>query len=393
MPWEECDQVTARWKFVQAVLTRRVSIAALCRQHGISRECGHKWWRRFRCGGRPALREHPRRPHSVVRQQQRWWRRVLALRRRRPSWGPHKLHWLLRQQHPRVPLPAVRTLGRWLAAAGLSRRRRRRSRPGPQLPASPPPVIARANDLWTVDFKGTFRTADGTRIFPLTVRDAFSRCVLVVRHVRQPSEAAVRRVLTGLFRRFGLPRAVQVDNGTPFAGCGARGLSALSVWWLRLGLRVVFSRPACPQDNAAHEQMHRILRAETARPAAANAGAQQRRFTRWSQRYNHHRPHASLGMRPPASRYRPSPRRLPAVLADWHYPPDWLRLRPGANGRAWWQGRQRMFGRAFAGEWLGLRPCARGCAEVYLGPHLLGRIHPADLAGLRPARCKKTKPR
>jgi putative transposase len=393
MPWNECDRATARWNFVQAVLAQRASFAAVCRQHGISRECGHKWWRRFRQGGRPALHERTRQPQRAARQQCRWQRRLLALRRRQPTWGPHKLHWLLRQQHPRARVPAVRTLGRWLTAAGLVRRRVRRSPPGPQVPSPAPPTATRPNDLWTLDFKGAFRTADGTRLLPLTVRDAASRCVLAVRHLRHPSDRAVRRVLTGLFRRLGLPRAVQVDNGAPFAGCGARGLSTLSVWWLRLGLQVVFTRPGCPQDNGAHEQMHRVLKAETARPPAANARTQQRRFTRWCRHYNEQRPHAALGQRTPASCYRPSPRPLPAALPVWSYPPDWLRVRPSTRGQVWWEQRQRMFGRAFAGEWLGVRLRRGGWAEVYLGPHLLGRLHRDDRAGLRAARTRPLKRR
>ena len=157
----------------------------------------------------------------------------------------------------------------------------------------------------------------------------------------------MRQVLTGLFRRYGLPRTIRVDNGTPFGGCGALGLSRLSVWWLRLGLRVEFSRPACPQDNGAHEQMHRVLKAETARPPAANARAQQRRFARWCWIHNYHRPHAALDQQTPASHYRPSPRPWPGRLPTWCYPARWTVLRPGANGRAWWADRQRVFGRAF----------------------------------------------
>jgi hypothetical protein len=220
----------------------------------------------------------------------------------------------------------------------------------------------------------------------LTVRDQASRFVLVVRAVRQPSERIVRRVLTGLFRRYGLPRTIRVDNGPPFGGCGALGLSCLSVWCMRLGLRVEFSRPACPQDNGAHEQMHRVLKAETAQPPAANTRAQQRRFVRWCRTYDYCRPHAALDQQTPATPYCPSPRPWPDRLPAWRYPADWSVLHLAANGRAWWADRQRFIGRAFVGERLGLRPRAHGVVEVYLGPPLIGTLHPRDLAGLRPAR-------
>ena len=384
MSWNTTDEEDSRRRFVDAVLARRGSFVALCRAHGISPRCGYKWWHRFQRDGRRGLQERSRYPDRYRRLHARWWPQLAAWRRQHPTWGPLKLRIQLcrRGAHP----PSTRTLGRWLASAGLVRRRPRRARPGPLVPALAPKPARCANDVWTIDFKGRFRTGDGARCDPLTVRDQASRFVLVVRAVRQPSEQIVRHVLTGLFRRYGLPRTIRVDNGTPFGGCGALGLSRLSVWWLRLGLRVEFSRPACPQDNGAHEQMHRVLKAETARPPAANARAQQRRFAHWCRIYNYHRPHAALDQQTPASRYRPSPRPWPGRLPTWCYPARWTVLRPGANGRAWWADRQRVFGRAFVGERLGLRPRAHGMVEVYLGPHLIGTLHPNDLAGLRPAR-------
>lgn len=396
MPWKECEKETARWKFVQAMLSGKASIAALCREHEISRSCGYKWWRRFRRGGSAALREQSRKPRDAERLQQRWRGELLRLRRKRPTWGPQKLHWVLARAHPRTRVPGVRTLGRWLAEAGLAQRRQRRSPAGPAVAGPAWPKIRWPNDLWTIDFKGKFRTADAGQVNPLTVRDAAACCVLAVRHLSRPTDAAVRRRLTALFRRHGLPKAVQVDNGTPFCGQGARGWSTLTVWWLRLGLQVLVGRPGCPQDNGAHEQMHRVLKAETARPPAANVAAQQRRFERWRRHYNDERPHAGLGLRTPGSCYRPSPRRLPRHLPAWSYPRSWQTVRPGANGRAWWSHRQRLFGRAFAGESLGLRPRPAGWTEVYLGPHLIGVLHPADRTGLRPARTllpKRTKGR
>lgn len=95
-----------------------------------------------------------------------------------------------------------------------------------------------------------------------------SRYILGVALLNNQSDAGVRRALTRIFRRFGLPKVIRVDNGAPFGGNGALGLSRLSVWWLRLGITVEFIRPAHPQDNGAHEQMHRIFKAGVAAPPA-----------------------------------------------------------------------------------------------------------------------------
>jgi len=389
MPWK-IDEIgrphQQRWRFVRAVLRRRESFAACCRRFGFSRPTGYKYWRRFLAQGRAGLEPHQRGPRRLMARWARWRRLVLGLRRRRPTWGARKLRWLLRQHHPGVTLPSARTLSRWLRTAGLVTRRRQRTRRGPSLPALPRTLARQPNDVGTIDFKGWFRTGDSRRVEALTVRDLASRYVLAVQTVRAPNERVVRIALTRLFRRYGLPRALWIDNGAPFGGCGALGLSRLSVWWLRLGLRVEFSRRARPQDNAAHEQMHRVLKAETARPPAATFAAQQRRFARWRHDYNQCRPHDALGLNPPAQRYRPSPRRCPRTLPPLAYPPHWLVRRVNPDGRIQWQRRARVIGRAFAGERIGLRLRRGGRHEVWLGTYLLGWIFANDLAGLRPAR-------
>jgi putative transposase len=389
MPWKNPESVpprVARWRFVQACLAGGEAFAALCRRFGVSRPTGYKYWRRFLTHGRAGLAARVRGPRRTAARWRRWRREVLALRRRWPTWGARKLRWRLRQRHPHGALPAARTLGRWLRAAGVVARRRQRHRRGPRLPALPRTVARRANDVWTLDFKGRFRTGDGRRVEPLTVRDLASRYVLAVQAVRAPSVPVVRAQLLRLFRRHGLPRALWIDNGAPFGGSGALGLSRLSVWWLRLGLRVEFSRRGRPQDNAAHEQMHRVLKAETARPPAGTLAAQQRRFGRWRHDYNHRRPHEALGLRPPARRYRPSPRRCPRTLPPLVYPAHWVVRRVAASGRIQWGRRPRVIGVAFAGERIGLRLRHGGRHEVWLGTHLLGWLLANDLAGLRPAR-------
>lgn len=346
----------------------------------------HRWWARFVAGGRGALESRSHGSQEAQRQSDRWLVRVLALRRQRPTWGPDKLRWWLQVRYPLGPWPAVRTVGRWLTAAGVSRRRKQRAVPGPTLARSSASVAGRPNDVWTIDFKGPFRTRDGHRVTPLTVRDLATRCILSIRHVPRPDEISVRAALQRVFQRYGLPRTLRVDNGTPFGGNGARGLSTLSVWWLQLGIQVEFIRPGCPQDNAAHEQMHRVLKAETAHPSAATIPAQQRRFDRWRKQYNQRRPHESLGMQVPGHAYRPSTQRLPKQLLAWRYPTDWPRLQLDRKGRCHWAGRQRHVGRAFVGQSLGLRYQSADCAEVYLGNLLLGLLCRDDHAGLRPVR-------
>jgi len=357
----------------------------LCRGCGISRQCGYKWWRRAQqAGGHWADRSH--RPQTATAWAQRWQPRVWALRRRYRFAGAAQLRWYLQRAYPLGPWPGSRTLGRWLQAAGWTRQRRRRAAAGPGLTVVEP-VPREPNDVWTADFKGWFRTRDGTRVRALTVRDLATRYVLLTAHLARTDEPAVTTVMRRLFARYGLPRAIRVDNGPPFGGGGPRGWSKLAVRWVCLGIEVLYGRPACPQDNAAHEQMHQVLDQQTATPAAANLAAQQRRFDRWRRRYNHDRPNRALSMQLPAALYRRSERR--PTPRTWTYPAHWLQKRTDPRGRIRWHARARLIGEAFACRVVALRPVRAGVVEVYFGPHLLGQLHAADTTAIRAVRIRR----
>ncbi len=300
MPWKILCVVGERSRFVRAALKLSGSFTGLCRRFGISRRTGYKWLHRFRRAGRPGLRNRSRRPHRSPRRiPQRWLSALRRLRRRHPHWGARKIRARLRRDHPRTRGPAERTLAKWIRRFYPAHARPRSAR-GPTVWRAPLTQPTRANDVWTVDFKGWFRARDGTCCHPLTVRDLFSRFVLSVRLLRRPHHAAVQSVFGRLFRRFGMPKIIRIDNGSPFGGNGALGLSVLSVWWMRLGIQVEFIRPGHPEENGAHEQMHRELKRDTASPPARTFGAQQKRSDRWVRYYNGERPHAGLGGAVPA---------------------------------------------------------------------------------------------
>lgn len=391
MPWKTSSLLEARQRFVDSVLRRFKPVAQLCRETGISRKTGFKWLSRFRAAGGPGLRNQSRRPrHSPGQTAGRWLCAIQALRNQHPNWGSRKLYAHLRRRHPRAHLPRPRTITGWLHRWGCVRPRRRKARPGPTRvrPALTEP--RRPNEVWTVDFKGWFRTGDGRRVNPLTVRDLFSRFILGV-HLLPIQHQPVCLCFQRLFRRYGQPKVIRVDHGAPFAGIGPLELSRLSAWWLRLGIVVEFTRRACPQDNGAHEQMHRIYKADTASPAAATPQAQQRRSTLWRHFYNHHRPHEALGQEVPAQWYRKSRRRYPGPLPPLRYPRHWQTRRVSSRGRVHWKGRARMIGRAFTGEYIGLRNVRSGVQEVYFERVLIGLLLDQDPGGIRPVRWAKRK--
>ena len=198
--------------------------------------------------------------------------------------------------------------------------------------------------------------------------DAASRYLLQVRIVNQ-TYAAVRSSLERLFDEAGLPGAMRSDNGAPFGSIGAGGLSALSVWLLKLGVEPRYIPPSSPQHNGRHERMHRTLKAQTTSPAAATIAEQQVRFDDFRKHYNQERPHESLNQTPPARHWQPSMRRYPTEIADPWYDADHEVRRVRPTGDIRWRGDHVYIGEAFAGELLGLvdqgdgRTLARFCGR------------------------------
>ena len=231
MPWKTLSGLLERERFVLAALRRhRRALKKLCGEFGISRKTAYKWLARYRACGRAGLVNRARAPKRRPRQKPaKWKQRVGEVRRARPHWGAKKIHRRLRELYPRVRLPVVRTLGRWLVELGLVGPRPRRARRGPLLAHPGLTRGVRLHQVWTVDFKGWFRTGNGQRQEPLSVREASRRYLLEIRLLGEQSDKAARRAMTRLFRREGLPQIIRVDNGAPFGGKGALGLSRLSV--------------------------------------------------------------------------------------------------------------------------------------------------------------------
>jgi transposase InsO family protein len=227
--------------------------------------------------------------------------------------------------------------------------------------------ITAANDLWCIDFKGWFRTADGQRCDPLTITDAYSRYALVCQIV-EPLHGPVEAAVLKAFERYGLPKTIRSDNGPPFAANGPGGLTRLSLGWLKAGIALERIAPGHPEQNGRHERFHRTLKEETSRPAAANPNEQQIRFDRFCQDYNHQRPHEALGQRPPAKLWQPSARAYPESLAQPWYDAHHAVRRVRSSGEIKWGGHSVFVSETLAGEPVGI-------AETRDGDWLLRYAH------------------
>jgi transposase InsO family protein len=374
MPWNESTRMDERGRFVQAYLSGQFSMTELCRGAGVSRPTGYLWVGRYRCQGEAGLvdRSHApqrcphRTPETVVAQ-------LVALRRQHPHWGPRKLLRVAAKRWPALPLPSRSATAGILNRAGLVAERPRRV-PAPQRAAQAVQRPVAPNALWTIDFKGQFRTGDHRWCYPLTVADAASRYLLECHGQLRPNAAPVLQRLRRLFREQGLPERIHSDNGVPFASTGIGGLSRVSLEWLKLGIGIERSRPGCPQDNASHERMHRTLKQATARPPAAHLAAQQRRFDHFRREFNHERPHEALADHLPDEFYRPSPRAYPERLPEPHYPGHFEWRRVTHAGELRWRGRRLFLGNVLARELIGLEEIDDGVWSVYFAHHLLARL-------------------
>ena len=376
MPWRETGPMDERMRFIVAQQRGEVSMAELCRQFGISRKTGYKWAARYRAAGVDGLKERSRARRTQVRQTPAVTEEALvALKGRHPTWGPKKLVHRLRAQRAaglapadlRVPAPS--TAGAVLKRHGLVRPRRRSSRPAP--PTQPMTPTDGPNAVWCADFKGQFATGDGARCAPLTISDAASRYVLRCQALARTDTATVLPLFEITFREFGLPLVLRTDNGPPFASTGLGGLTPLSVWWLKLGIRPERIAPGRPQQNGRHERMHRTLADEAITPPAPTLRAQQRAFDHWRAVYNGDRPHEALAMATPASRYQASPRAYPGRAPQLAYPDADAVRRVRPNGTIRWQGREVHVTQALAGEPVALAWVGDGQWELAFGPLVL----------------------
>ena len=373
MPWRERSPMDERVQFISDYQRQLFSMTELCERYRVSRKTGYKWIRRYAAAGVAGLTERSSRPlHSPQATADTVVDAIVALRKRRPTWGGKKIVGVLREREPTWALPAVSTANDILKREGLVVTGRRR-RPVRHAGYQPPPVTA-PNQVWTADFKGQFRTRDAQLCYPLTICDAYSRFVLRCDALVAPTTADTLDRFRRAFSEYGLPDRIRTDNGEPFAAASLGRLSRLSVWWIRLGIHPELIAPASPYQNGAHERMHRTLKAETTRPPAQNLGAQQQRFRCFRHRYNVDRPHEALGQRPPARLYRASTRPVPRVLAPLVYPGHWEIRRVHDPGVMSWHSRNIVISTVLIGEDIGLEPIDDGEWDLHFGPVRLGRF-------------------
>lgn len=370
MSWTTTDPKQEKTAFILEAQSGDHSVADMARRYGISRKTAYKWIERFKEEGWEGLEERSRapqeHPNALGAEVEKL---ILEFKARWPKWGAPKLLVKLRERLE-ADCPSESSVSRILQRNGLVRpqgRRRARAQ-GTALQD-----YAANNAIWCADFKGWFKTTDGMICTPLTITDGFSRYILRCQGLSQGTgSVVVKPIFEAVMREYGMPEAIRTDNGTPFASTGLGGLTDLSVWWLRLGIRLERSRPGCPQDNGRHERMHRTLKAETATPPRATMAAQQRAFDAFRREYNEERPHEALEGRAPGQIYQPSTREFPERVPEVEYPANWETRQVRPSGQIKWNGKSVYVSHALAGHRIGLEPIGDGTWMTHFAAHPMG---------------------
>jgi transposase InsO family protein len=352
MPWREVTRMSLREEFVKLAMQDGANRRELCRRFGIAAKTGYKWLARYAVAGSSGLEDRSRRPRrSPLRTATAIEQRVIGLRREvRGSWGGRKLaRRLVIEGGPKLAPSTITGILRRaglidLQAAAAQRAWQRFEHPAP-------------NHLWQMDFKGNFAMFHpAARCHPLTVLDDHSRFSLVLRACADEREQTVRAVLTEAFRRYGLPAAMLMDNGSPWGAAGAQSFTAFGLWLIRLGIRVAHGRPYHPQTQGKDERFHRTLKFEVLRHFNfTSLDHCQREFDSFRQRYNLLRPHDALGLATPVSRYRPSPIPFPESLPPIEYPAELEVRKVQAEGWFSYRGRPFRVSKALRGMPIALR--------------------------------------
>ena len=370
MPWKVSEMTDIRREFVELALKSDSNMTELCAGFSVSRKTGYKWLERYRRDGVSGLVNQSRRPKSSPSQTSTGIEElVISMRETHPAWGGRKLRRRL-QDTGIKSVPAASTI------TEILRRREKLTKPERagnfiRFERSEP------NELWQMDFKGHFALGSGSRCHPLTVLDDHSRYSVVLQACSNEQHATVQERLRTAFRQYGLPQGMLMDNGSPW-GSGTRESpwTALTVWLLRLGVRVSHGRPYHPQTQGKEERFHRTLNAEVLQGRVIRDFVEcQTRFDSWRVTYNHERPHESLELAVPGTRYCRSSRVYPEQLPEMEFSAIDQVRKVQQGGWIGFQGRQWNVSKAFTGERVGMRPTTTdGEWDVWYGLQCLGML-------------------
>jgi transposase InsO family protein len=324
---------------------------------GVSRQSVHAWLARYEAGGLEGLADRSHRPASCPHQMDPVIEaRALELRRVHRSWGARRIRFELAKLGV-APVPSESGIYRALVRAGLIEpggRRRRKERWRRWERGS-------ANELWQMDMVGGFVLADGSHAKALTGIDDHSRFCVSARLMARERTRPVCDALAAALRAWGVPQQIRTDNGKVFTGRFAH--PPVEVLFDKIcrenGIDHLLTAPRSPTTTGKIERFHRTLRAEfDTRQVFSSLTTAQQALDEWAGYYNTARPHQSLAMATPASRFRATPTAATAparpadlsALAPDRTGEDWVARKVGPNGIVCVSWQQVSVGKHHAGQ-------------------------------------------
>jgi len=379
MPWKETTTMEQKIEFICEWRTGKYTITELCKNFEISRPTAYKLINRFENQGYEGLREHSRAPSkhpnatplNIVEG-------ILKLKEKYPRWGAKKIRILLFKEFTEKQIPSVVTVHNILKKNGLVCAKKRMRRIKPVYPIFDP---KNCNEVWSADYKGKFLMGNKIYCHPLTIADSKSRFLFTAKGHYKENLKSAKAEFTKVFRKYGVPKQIHTDNGSPFGSVRAiQRFTQLSYWFIELGISPVFSDPAHPEQNGRHERMHRDLKAACAKPSAYDLKAQQRRLNHFVKEYNHVRPHEALNMKTPADIHDFSTRAFTERIPHFDYDATYKVLKVTKNGAIRWKSYYWVYlTAALKGKYVAIEELGNGIWKVFYRNVLLGYFNEKQL--------------
>ncbi len=372
MTWRYTNVEDVREEFAKTAHREVVNFTELCQQFEISRKTGYKWLGRYQEGGIQNLSDRSRaarnRPNETPKEIKKL---IIETRKKFVHWGAKKIIPYLAKKYPNLVLPSETTVGNILRREGLTPE----ARSSPKMAGTSPVTEAKyPNHVWTIDFKGWWKTGDNSVCEPLTVTDLYSKYILHVDHIESKSVEPVWEVLENLFERYGKPNMLRSDNGPPFASVAVGRLSQLSIRLIKAGITPEWTRPGKPQDNGSHERMHRTFKEEVSLDPAPTLKLQREQCVEFKPYFNEIRPHEAIGMKTPSEVH---------VIADHsakdgsllEYPESYLRRKVECGGMISIHGYRAFISEMLRGEYIGAEPVSSQDYRLHYGPIFIGSLN------------------
>lgn len=364
-----------KMKFIQEMQEKEMPFKHLCQKYGISEKTGYKWKNRFNEKGKLGLLDESRKPHSSpnsLREDE--IARIVGIRVNHPYWGAKKIKAVYENTFSK-DAPSISSINRILSKCDLVKKTRKRT---VKIKEDPFHLLLKSeapNDVWCVDFKGWWKSSNEI-CEPFTCMDLYSRKILTVYLVEDRSIVTVKAIMTELFKKYGLPKAIRSDNGSPFAvNSTPLKLTQLSAWWMVLGIIPDRTKPGHPGQNGTLERMHADIAREVENQVPGGRAANQKVLNQWVQEYNSIRPNEAIQMKRPDDVYQTSNREYVGDPDEIVYPMGFIARKVNKNGEIKLKNVLIPITTALRGHYVGLLEEGDGIYQVYLGEFHIGTIN------------------